>query len=535
MEPPRSPARFTGKRVLHNSSLAQSLSNSNPNISSLTPAPNANAASRAAVRGKMLNMIFQAASDGDIPRFKSLLVRLDSGRGRLKETVEALRVKDAGLLEGLGALHVAACRERLEVCRYLIEELQVDVNGVDKGGRTPLFFAILCKGVRIAKYLLDHGANPNKINNDGISPLHQATVSGNGEAVKLLLAKGAYVDPVASCGTPLHCAASKGHDDIMKILLGHNADRKRQDDAWFKQRPKGQSKQSENLAKNCNKLVNGKSPLNTATDANSKNCMLLLLKAGADRKGAAAYAAEKLQSEKVVSTEFVNCIMGDVAANRILPDDLRFTFSTLDACRDESESKRKIRVSGFQKLASFSFKGEEYHSAAMSYTVGGNSKVPTRRVCAAYKGSAEFVGNHREKALLCFHQVINLMRADYCCCVNLMMAIKFDPNNATLYSNRSLCWLHIGEGDKALLDASECRKLRPDWPKACYRQGAALMLLKDYEGASEHFLDGLKLDPANTEMEDALRKAYDAMKDVSKHQGLQVLQTCKGRGAGSGP
>ena len=64
-----------------------------------------------------------------------LLVRLDRGRGRLKETVEGLRVKDAGLLEGLGALHVAACRERLEVCKYLIEELEVDVNGVDKGGQ----------------------------------------------------------------------------------------------------------------------------------------------------------------------------------------------------------------------------------------------------------------------------------------------------------------------------------------------------------------------------------------------------------------
>ena len=45
-------------------------------------------------------------------------------------------------------------------------------------GRTPLFFAILCKGVRIAKYLLDHGANPNIFNSNGLSPLHQATVSG---------------------------------------------------------------------------------------------------------------------------------------------------------------------------------------------------------------------------------------------------------------------------------------------------------------------------------------------------------------------
>jgi ankyrin repeat protein len=42
--------------------------------------------------------------------------------------------------------------------------------------------------------------------------------------VKLLLAKGAYVDPVASCGTPLHVAATQGQDGTMKILLDHNAD-----------------------------------------------------------------------------------------------------------------------------------------------------------------------------------------------------------------------------------------------------------------------------------------------------------------------
>jgi hypothetical protein len=36
----------------------------------------------------------------------------------------------------------------------------------------------------------------------------------------------------------------------------------------------------------------------------------------------------------------------------------------------------------------------------------------------------------------------------------------------------------MGDGGKALLDADECRKRKPDWPKACFRQGAALMLLK---------------------------------------------------------
>jgi hypothetical protein len=59
-----------------------------------------------------------------------------------------------------------------------------------------------------------------------------------------------------------------------------------------------------------------------------------------------------------------------------------------------------------------------------------------------------------------------------------MQAIDLDPNDATLFSNRSFCCLRMGDGKKALLDALECRKLRPDWLKAFYRHGAALMLLK---------------------------------------------------------
>ncbi|XBJ18359.1 hypothetical protein VPH35_009549 [Triticum aestivum] len=381
------------------------------------------------VGGPMLNMIFQAASDGDLHLFKRLVTMLDMGRGRLKETVEALRVEDAGLLQGLGALHVATNRGRMEVCRYLVGDLQVDVNAVDKGGRTPLFFAISCKGVGIAKYLLDHGADPNKSCHNGLSPLHEATTSGDCETVKLLLAKGAYIDPVAFCGTPLHCAATQGHDGILKILLDHNADR--------------------------NKEVNGKTPLIAAIDADSRNCMLLLIRAGADAKGALTYAVENLHSQKLVSTDFVNCIKEDAAADRVLPDD------------DEPVSKNKTRVAGFKKLANNSFKKEDYFSAAGSYSV----------------------------------------------------AMMLDPDDATMYSNRSLCSLRMGDGDKALVDANECRKMRPDWPTACYRQGAALMLLKDYKGACESCLDGLKLDRANTEIEDALRKAYDAMQDVSKHQG----------------
>jgi ankyrin repeat protein len=43
--------------------------------------------------------------------------------------------------------------------------------------------------------------------------------------VELLLAKGAYVDPLADeCGTPLHLAAKERQAGTMKILLDHKAD-----------------------------------------------------------------------------------------------------------------------------------------------------------------------------------------------------------------------------------------------------------------------------------------------------------------------
>jgi tetratricopeptide (TPR) repeat protein len=61
-----------------------------------------------------------------------------------------------------------------------------------------------------------------------------------------------------------------------------------------------------------------------------------------------------------------------------------------------------------------------------------------------------------------------------------MQALLKDPHDASLFSNRSLCWLRLGDGEHALLDAQQCKAMRPQWPKAWYREGAALSLLKVY-------------------------------------------------------
>ncbi|XP_047091924.1 hsp70-Hsp90 organizing protein 1-like [Lolium rigidum] len=95
--------------------------------------------------------------------------------------------------------------------------------------------------------------------------------------------------------------------------------------------------------------------------------------------------------------------------------------------------------------------------------------------------------------------------------------MEFDPSPddfATMLANRSLCWLRAGNGRTALSDATMCRSARPHWPKACYRQGAAFMLMKEYEKACEAFADGLKLDPTNGEIAKALREAREAAKNA---------------------
>ncbi|KAJ4744904.1 ankyrin repeat family protein [Rhynchospora pubera] len=93
-----------------------------------------------------------------------------------------------------------------------------------------------------------------------------------------------------------------------------------------------------------------------------------------------------------------------------------------------------------------------------------------------------------------------------------------ETGDAALFSNRSLCWQRMGEGGRALKDALTAQRLRPEWPKAHYRVGAAMMLLEEYKQASEAFMAGLQLDPTNMEIKKAYREAVDCLRRSSSHE-----------------
>lgn len=78
--------------------------------------------------------------------------------------------------------------------------------------------------VESVRILLKHHADPNKGRIDGMTPLHAAVYRGHIEAVRLLFASGACVDPVNDVGeTPLDLARRYSRLDIAQALLDTGA------------------------------------------------------------------------------------------------------------------------------------------------------------------------------------------------------------------------------------------------------------------------------------------------------------------------
>ncbi|MBX9389679.1 ankyrin repeat domain-containing protein [Streptomonospora nanhaiensis] len=91
-----------------------------------------------------------------------------------------------------------------------------------------LFEAILSGDASSVKTLLRRGANPERRNTDGTTPLYLASVQGEAAVARLLMESGASPDTESSGpgseGTPLCAAASWGHTATVRELLAHGAD-----------------------------------------------------------------------------------------------------------------------------------------------------------------------------------------------------------------------------------------------------------------------------------------------------------------------
>lgn len=410
--------------------------------------------------------ILNAAYKGNLNVLKELVAEF--GHGREEQAKGLMGVKDP---KGRTALHCAADGGKTHVCKYLVEQLKIDVNVTDDKGYTPLHTSVLDGQYLTSVYLLDHGAQPNAANERGLTPLHCAAEKGRQEQLHLLISKGAEVDAQSLRGTPLQCAAADGMKNAVKMLLDNHAN------------PNSVSQQMH-------------TPLALAIRANSIDCARLLLKAGADPNMGSHGITPLVVAVCEGQTEIIRCLL-KAGADPNVTNIYDFTPLEMAAMRGRRTDVRYLlqATTPIPGVPHWSVDGILDYVKSAEAENQRQSRVERKFHEAKAKGAEAVARNDYLEAIHWYTE-----------------ANTAKPKDAAVYSNRSLCWAHINDGNNALKEAMICIMLRPDWPKAYYRVGVAWRLLQNYEKAVAAFDHGLMLDPENKDLQDAKSEAEAALR-----------------------
>ncbi|XP_072229772.1 ankyrin repeat and SAM domain-containing protein 3 [Leuresthes tenuis] len=122
-------------------------------------------------------------------------------------------------------LHTACSIGQYDVVAEFIKKREVNLDGKNIGGWTPLMYAAYIGHDNIANLLLEAGVNVNATTAKGLTPLMLAASCGNESIAYFLLQQGAELELRDSRGwTALFHCTSTGHQQMVKFLLDNNAD-----------------------------------------------------------------------------------------------------------------------------------------------------------------------------------------------------------------------------------------------------------------------------------------------------------------------
>ncbi|XP_022937615.1 ankyrin-1-like [Cucurbita moschata] len=443
-------------------------------------------ASDALAARQTVQQFLNASRIGNIDLLKNLAARLDEGKG-LAGTVAD--IKDANKR---GALHFAAREGKTEVCKYLLEELKLDVDTRDEDGETPLIHAARQGHTDTARYLIECGANPAVASDLGATALHHSAGIGDIELLKFLLSRVTDVNSQSDAGTPLIWAAGHAQQEAVKLLLEHHANPNAETDDDIT--PLLSAVAAGSLAcldlliqagAKVNISAGGATPLHIAADSGNLEIIKSLLQAGADPNATDEDGLRPIQVAAARgSRAAVEILLPLTSAIKTIPN--WTADGILEYMQNETMKDQVTR----------NLEGVSIHKDSTSRVQDLPEVSPeAKKKAAEAKSRGDDAFNTKD-----FHTAVDAYT----------QAIDLDPTDGTLFSNRSLCWIRLGQAEHALADAKACRALKPDWPKACYREGAALRLLQRFEEAANSFYEGVQLDPNNMALVDAFREAVEA-------------------------
>lgn len=122
---------------------------------------------------------------------------------------------------GFSSLGLACYFGNEEIARYVVlKGADVNIPSDNDFNVFPIHSATAGNFTNIAKMLLENNANPNVVQQSGITPLHSAALNGNIEMIIMLLESGANVNIRMEGGKlPADLAKEKGFTEIAEILF----------------------------------------------------------------------------------------------------------------------------------------------------------------------------------------------------------------------------------------------------------------------------------------------------------------------------
>ncbi|XP_067653167.1 putative ankyrin repeat protein RF_0381 [Haliotis asinina] len=161
-------------------------------------------------------------------------VMVAAGKGR-KEVVEFLVSKGADIntsnRAGKNILHLACRAENVELVKYILSKNMADINSRDKKQMTPILIAAMEGHEEVVQLLVNEGAKVSLRDKKANNILHLACRGGHVEVVKYILSQN-MVDINSRNRkemTPVMIAESRGHVQVVALLVRNGADRSSQD------------------------------------------------------------------------------------------------------------------------------------------------------------------------------------------------------------------------------------------------------------------------------------------------------------------
>lgn len=104
-------------------------------------------------------------------------------------------------------------------------------------------------------------------------------------------------------------------------------------------------------------------------------------------------------------------------------------------------------------------------------------------------------------------------------------AIKKDPSNPTLYSNRAAAFLNLVKLQKALSDADTTISLNSSWEKGYFRKGCVLEAMERYDDALDAFRIASQHNPQSTEVSKKIKKLTQLSKDKKRSEEVDNMRS----------